>query len=266
MPELYYFPTATCGYKARLTLAEKDVEFTHRVLDHDAGDLVTPEYLAMNPNAVVPTMVHEGRVLIESSIIMVYTDEAFAGPPLRPRTAIGRARMADWLKRADDRYLPALGAVTYGLFRRKQILTKSPEDLEAYYLDIPDPDRRAQRRSVVENGVDAPIVEGAILALDRMLADMETALGAHAYLVDGGYGLADAALTPFVSRLHELAMDWMWDDRPHVAAWWDTVRDRDSFGTVFDAFPDPRRKAGLRAAGELSREAAERILSGSPCR
>lgn len=75
-----------------------------------------------------------------------------------------------------------------------------------------------------------------------------------------------AALTPFVSRLHELAMDWMWDDRPHVAAWWDTVRDRDSFGTVFDAFPDPRRKAGLRAAGEESREAAERILSGSPCR
>ena len=177
-----------------------------------------------------------------------------------------RARMADWLKRADDRYLPALGAVTYGLFRRKQILTKSPEELEAYYLDIPDPDRRAQRRSVVENGVDAPIVEGAILALDRMLADMETALGAHAYLVDGGYGLADAALTPFVSRLHELAMDWMWDDRPHVAAWWDTVRDRDSFGTVFDAFPDPRRKAGLRAAGEETREAAERILSGSPCR
>lgn len=75
-----------------------------------------------------------------------------------------------------------------------------------------------------------------------------------------------AALTPFVSRLHELAMDWMWDDRPHVAAWWDTVRDRDSFGTVFDAFPDPRRKAGLRAAGEETREAAERILSGSPCR
>ena len=84
--------------------------------------------------------------------------------------------------------------------------------------------------------------------------------------VAGVYGPADAALTPFVSRLHELAMDWMWDDRPHVAAWWDTVRDRDSFGTVFDAFPDPRRKAGLRAAGEETREAAERILSGSPCR
>ena len=87
MPDLYYFPTATCGCKARLTLAEKGVDFTHRVLDRDAGELVTPEYLALNPNAVVPTMVHDGRVLIESSIIMVYTDEAFDGPSLRPDTA-----------------------------------------------------------------------------------------------------------------------------------------------------------------------------------
>ena len=45
MPELYYFPTATCGFKARLTLAEKGVEFNHRVLDRDAGELLTPEYV-----------------------------------------------------------------------------------------------------------------------------------------------------------------------------------------------------------------------------
>ena len=77
MIELYYFPTATCGYKARLTLAEKGVKFVHRVLDRDAGELVTPQYLKLNPNAVVPTLVHDGHVLIESSIIMVYVDQAF---------------------------------------------------------------------------------------------------------------------------------------------------------------------------------------------
>ena len=261
MPDLYYFPTATCGYKARLTLAEKGVDFTHRVLDRDAGELVTPEYLALNPNAVVPTMVHDGRVLIESSIIMVYTDEAFDGPSLRPDAAIGRAQVAAWLKRADDAYLPALGAVTYGLFRRKQILLKSAEELAAYYLDIPDPERRAQRKSVVENGIAAPIVAQAFLTLDGMLADMEEALAENDHLVEGGYGLADAALTPFVSRLDELAMDWMWARRPNLAGWWDAVRERRSFGTVFDAFPDAKRKAGLRDAGLESREAAEKILA-----
>lgn len=262
MLELYYFPTATCGYKARLTLAEKGTDFTHRVLDRDAGELVTPEYLKLNPNAVVPTMVHDGEVLIESSIIMAYTDAAFEGPALQPPDALGRARVAAWLKRADDHYLPALGAVTYGLFRRKEILKKSQEELEAYYLDIPDPQRRAQRREVVETGIGAASVKNGFLTLDKMLTVMEADLADRAYLAGTGYGLADAALTPFVLRLGELGMDWMWDTRPHVSNWWASVRERPSFDTVFGAFPDPQRKAGLLAAGEEARDGVRQILEG----
>ena len=48
---------------------------------------------------------------------MVYTDEAFDGPSLRPDAATGPAQVAAWLKWADDAYLPALDAVRYGLFR-----------------------------------------------------------------------------------------------------------------------------------------------------
>lgn len=263
MLELYYFPTATCGYKARLTLAEKGVAFIHRVLDRDAGELVTPDYLKLNPNAVVPTMVHDGQVLIESSIIMVYTDTAFEGPSLQPQAALGQARVAAWLKRADDQYLPALGAVTYGLFRRKEILKKTPEELDAYYLDIPDLQRRAQRREVVEKGIGAANVKSGFLTLDNMLAMMETNLAETAYLAGADYGLADAALTPFVSRLAELGMDDMWNTRPHVAGWWASVQQRPSFDTVFSAFPDPRRKAGLLAAGEEARDDVRRILEGT---
>jgi len=262
MLELYYFPTATCGYKARLTLAEKGVDFIHRVLDRDAGELVTPEYLKLNPAAVVPTMVHDGHVLIESSIIMTYTDAAFEGPPLQPDPPLERARLAAWLKAADDRYLPALGAVTYGLFRRQDILRKTPAELEAYYQDIPSPERRAQRRSVVEQGIAAPHVRDGVLTLDRMLSDMELGLADTPYLSGAGYGLADAALTPFVSRLDELSMSWMWRERPHLAAWWRSMQERPSFDTVFGAFPNPQRKAGLRAAGEQARDGVRKILAG----
>ena len=262
MLELYYFPTATCGYKARLTLAEKGVDFTHRVLDRDAGALTTPEYLKLNPNAVVPTLVHDGEVLIESSIIMVYTDEGFDGPPLRPADALGRARVTAWLKRADDS-LPALGAVTYGIFRRKEVLTKSAEELEAYYAAIPDESRRAARRAVVEQGIAAPVARNGILALNRTLADMEKALADHAYLTGQDYGLSDAALTPFVSRLDELSLDWMWQDRPLLASWWDRIRQRSSFDAVFNAYPNPARKAGLQQAGEEVSQTVADILSQS---
>ena len=102
---------------------------------------------------------------------------------------------------------------------------------------------------------------GVIAGLFVLWAVLEEALAGNGHLVDGGYGLADAALTPFVSRLDELAMDWMWARRPNLAGWWDAVRERPSFGTVFDAFPDAKRKAGLRDAGLESREAAEKILA-----
>ena len=61
--------------------------------------------------------------------------------------------------------------------------------------------------------------------------------------------------------LDQLAMDWMWARKPNLAGWWDAVLQRQSFGTVFDAFPDAKRKAGLRDAGLESGEAAEKILA-----
>ena len=64
MLKLYYFHGATCGLKARLTLAEKDVEYTHEVVDRSY--LRTPDYKKLNPNAVVPTLIHGPNVLIES--------------------------------------------------------------------------------------------------------------------------------------------------------------------------------------------------------
>jgi glutathione S-transferase len=261
MLELYYFPTATCGYKARLTLAEKGVDYVHRVLNRDAGDLSTPEYLSLNPNAVVPTLVHNGQVLIESSIIMVYIDEAFEGQMLRTNQALERARCAEWLKRADDIYLPALGAVTYGIFRRRDVMQKSSKELAAYYAAIPDAKRRAQRQSVVELGIQSIEVTNGLLALRTMLDDLENALSQTPFLTGVIYGLADAALTPFVSRLAELKFEWMWAHLPCLSAWWNRVQERASFETVFAAYPNPERKLGMQQAGEEAREEAIRILA-----
>jgi glutathione S-transferase len=43
-----------------------------------------PEYLATNPMGMVPTLVHDGKPVRESSVINEYTEAVFAGPPLMP--------------------------------------------------------------------------------------------------------------------------------------------------------------------------------------
>lgn len=232
MLELYYFPNATCGVKARLALHEKQVAYTRRVLDRDAGALNTPAYRALNPKGVVPTLVHDGHVLVESSIIMTYTDDAFDGPSLRPDTPLGRAEMATWLKLADDVYFPALAALTYATSQRARIRARyrSAREIEEYLAHMANAEERNSRRKVLEDGAAAPEARAAIQTLSGMLARMDRALAPTDYLCGERYSLADAALTPFLSRLDLLDMSEAWTANHHnVARWWSRIKARPSF-------------------------------------
>jgi glutathione S-transferase len=66
--ELYHFALSTCSQKVRLVLAEKRLEFVSREVNLMAGEQHDPEYVKLNPKHVVPTLVHDGRVLVESSL------------------------------------------------------------------------------------------------------------------------------------------------------------------------------------------------------
>ena len=101
MLTLYHNDMSVCAAKVRTALAEKwlDCDLIH--LDLRAGDTQTPEYLKLNPNAVVPTLVHDDRVFIESTVICEYIDDEWPGPPLKPPDSVGRARMRLWTKQLD---------------------------------------------------------------------------------------------------------------------------------------------------------------------
>ena len=62
---LYHGTTSVCAIKVRLTLAEKALPWEGEVLWLQRGDQYRPEYLKLNPNAVVPTLVHDDKVIIE---------------------------------------------------------------------------------------------------------------------------------------------------------------------------------------------------------
>jgi glutathione S-transferase len=77
MLTLYHGRTSVCSIKARLALAEKGVSFDSRLMML-RGDQFDPGYMRLNPNAVVPTIVHDGRSVVESTVIMHYVDEVHA--------------------------------------------------------------------------------------------------------------------------------------------------------------------------------------------
>ena len=98
MLELLNNPISTCSQKVRLTLHEKGIPFTDTTLDFRKKDHLTPEYLKLNPDGVVPTLLHDGRPVCDSSVIMEYLDEVFPQTPLSPADPYDRAKMRKWLR------------------------------------------------------------------------------------------------------------------------------------------------------------------------
>jgi glutathione S-transferase len=101
MLELYNFAESTCSQKVRLCLAEKCLDFIDHRVDYSIREQLSAAYLKLNPNGVVPTLLHGGEPIIESSVIVEYLDEVFPDPPLSPEGPVGRAKMRAWLRYID---------------------------------------------------------------------------------------------------------------------------------------------------------------------
>ena len=106
MLELYHNINSVCAQKVRLALVEKGLEAKEHVLTL-RGDQFDPAYMKLNPNGVVPTLIHDGQVVNESSVILYYIDEAFPEPPLMPKAPIDRARLRYFMKLVDELHTPA---------------------------------------------------------------------------------------------------------------------------------------------------------------
>ena len=99
MLTLYNAAHSTCSQKVRICLAEKALAFEDIRLDlGKAKDHLKPEYLDINPNGVVPTLVDDGDIIVDSSVICEYLDERYPEIPLSPADPVQRSRMRAWMR------------------------------------------------------------------------------------------------------------------------------------------------------------------------
>ena len=238
MLELYHNNISVCAQKVRLVLAEKNQPWENRHIDLKRGDHLQPAFLKINPKGLVPVLVHDGEVAIESTLICEYLDDIFPNPPLKPASALGRARMRLWSKAVDEGLHVACGTISFAAIFAKQLrdgLTK--EALEARLADMPDPARRERQRQLLTLGVDAPFVKDAVKLHDKILTEMETALRDGPWLMGEQYTLADVVMAPYVERLDRLTLSGFWEpNRPHVGAWFRRLKARPAFVQAFDEF------------------------------
>ncbi len=167
---LYHNDMSVCAQKVRLCLAEKDLAYEAKHLNLREGEQKRPEYLALNPNGYVPTLVHDGFVVCELTVICEYLDDAFPDPPLKPADAKGRARMRGFTKFIDAAIFPATGTVSMSIAFHHQY---KPEMYDT--MEKARPGWLANLRQL-QKGTENPAFPAAIKRLDKMIADMDRAL------------------------------------------------------------------------------------------
>ena len=232
MIQLYHNDMSSCSQKVRLGLAEKHLDWGSEHLSLRDGDQYEPAYLALNPNGVVPTLVDDGHVIIESQVILEYLDDAYPEPPLRPANATERARMRLWTKQLDEGVHAYTGVISTAIAFRHQFLQKTPEELDTYLQRVPDAARRERKLSAIHSGTASPMFEPAIRRFDTLFSDMERTLARSPWRAGDSYSLADVSYTPYLVRFEHLHLFRMLDKRPHLRDWYERVTSRSSYQTA----------------------------------
>ena len=90
--KLYGYFRSSAAFRVRIALNLKKLDYESVAIHLRRNDQSKPDYLGVNPQGLVPTLVDGGRTLIQSLAIIEYLDEAYPDPPLLPREPADRAR------------------------------------------------------------------------------------------------------------------------------------------------------------------------------
>ena len=256
MVDLYNAPLSTCSIKVRWALAEKGVEASLRWVDLQRGEQFSPEYLALNSGAVVPTLVDGSLVVTESTLINEYIEARFPGASLCPAEAAHSYQMRRLTHMLDHRLHPACIVVTSAVAGRPGQLKLPRQDVLDSLAKIPDPGKRRIRTSVFEEGVDSEFFRPALEQYVSCLDAADACLSGGGFLAGKSVSLADCGVLPYVMRLDHLGLAGLWQEgrRPRLGDWYVRMKERESFRIALEPYLQERVLAALHASGDAVME------------
>ena len=124
-----------------------------------------------------------------------------------------------------------VAVISFCVAFRHQLIQKyeTEEALRQYLGQIPDPSRAAVLEDVVFNGMGSPRLALAVYAYNKLIADLDTALGRGDWIVGSKVSLADFSFLPYIERLEQLQLAQWWRERPAISRWLERVRETSAY-------------------------------------
>jgi glutathione S-transferase len=258
MIELYFASESLCSQKVKLVLAEKNLEWKSHLLNLLTFENLQPNYIQLNPKGVVPTLIHDSRVVTDSAMIVRYLDEQFPHPKLTPAEPTLQEMMKGWIELQNQFPMREL---MYGNFRgiegivlRRSVQIKQrllPQLMQAH------PELQAQYQAKLQDVrqwnstiQDRKEIASINRTIEPMLTRLEAQLTQTEWLCGVTYSLADVVWTAVLNRLEKLKFGYLWADntRPALSAYLNRLKARPSFKAAIqgDEMPLPMLLTGLR--------------------
>jgi glutathione S-transferase len=231
---LYNAPQSTCSQRVRFVLNAKELPFEEVKLDLLAGDQLKPDYLKLNPNGVVPTLDHDGSVVIDSTVIIEYLDEVEPEPEtFTPEKPVARAAMRALMRFIDEMPAAAVRVPTFNLAFLPHFAAMSEDEFLAFAESKPL--RKEFMLAMGRKGFPEKEMNAALDRLARTLVRMEDSIsaGGGPWLLGPRITLADVAIMPAIVRMADLGLDTMWKDKPTIARWHDEIRAHKAFKPTY---------------------------------
>jgi glutathione S-transferase len=244
---LYNAAQSTCSQKVRLVLHEKNLRFEDIRLNLGKKDQLKPEYLAINPNGVVPTLVDDGQPIVDSSVICEYLDEKFPENSLTPNAIVERAHMRSWMRYLEEVPTAAIRVPSFN----RGFLSRFDGLDEKRFLEEQVNVRRIRRDFFIRMGsplgFDRDEVANSLHQLSETCERMHAALDRGPWLLGQQFTLADVLAAPTIDRMNDLGLAYLWEEKyPRVSEWYNRLQARPAFAATYYAGTRVSELAELR--------------------
>jgi len=229
---LLHFQASSCSQKVRILLAEKRIPWTSHPINLTRFENTTPWFLGINPRGVVPVLVHDGSVHVESNDILAYLDETLpsSARPFFPQNEDERQLVAESLNLENNLHID-LRTITMGVLVPHALAVKPPKRLAAYEKHgAPDASRAkdiAWWRAFSANGVTAAQVRDSFGAFQSAFEGLDARLQNASWLIGDRISVLEIAW--FISIRRLVLAGYPLGRHPHLLRHYERLRRRPSF-------------------------------------
>ena len=264
---LLHFSGSSCSQKVRILLGEKQLPWVSHHVNLVRNAHVTPWFLGINPRGVVPVLVHDGRVHVESNDILEYLDSLPSpAASFMPLSEHERETVRSSLALEDALHVD-LRNLTMGFIYPRRLTQKTEETLQRYEREGAENPNRMKEvrwwRDFARQGVTEDAARASCSAFAQAFAVLDARLAAHTWLIGERISILDIAWFISVHRLR--LAGYPLSRHPHVRAWYERLRLRPAFAReIATPLPVTAIMTGYRLYRMLRRTTLARIASSVP--